>query len=63
MHPDVIYFIILLCLTPEDFTFEGSAATHWVIKHICVHHSISAGLMNYLSSAFCSRGGAGPFVP
>jgi hypothetical protein len=33
MRPDVPYFIILLCLTPDDFTCQGeSAATQWVIK-------------------------------
>ena len=31
MHPDAPYFIILLCLTPDDFTHRGkSAATQWV---------------------------------
>jgi hypothetical protein len=31
MHPDEPYFIILLCLTPDDFTHQGeSAATQWV---------------------------------
>jgi hypothetical protein len=31
MCPDVPYFIILLCLTPDDFTRHGeSAATQWV---------------------------------
>jgi hypothetical protein len=34
MHPDP-YFIILLCLQPDDFTCEGGAATQW-IKH-CIH--------------------------
>jgi hypothetical protein len=33
MRPDVPYFIILLCLMPDDFTCQGeSAATQWVIK-------------------------------
>ena len=29
MHPDAPYFIILLCLMPDDFTHQGksSAAT------------------------------------
>jgi hypothetical protein len=31
MHPDVPYFIILLCLTPDNFILQGeSAATQWV---------------------------------
>jgi hypothetical protein len=31
MHPGAAYFIILLCLTPDDFTCQGeSAATQWV---------------------------------
>ena len=31
MHPDAPYFIILLGLTPDDFTRQGeSAATQWV---------------------------------
>jgi hypothetical protein len=31
MHPDVPYFSILLCLTPDDFTCQvESAATQWV---------------------------------
>ena len=31
MHPDAPYFIILLCLTPDDFTHQReSAATQWV---------------------------------
>jgi hypothetical protein len=31
MHPDVTYFIILLCLTPDNFTHQGeSAGTQWV---------------------------------
>ena len=30
------YFIILLCLTPDDFTCQGeSAATQWVKQTIC----------------------------
>jgi hypothetical protein len=30
------YFIILLCLTPDNFTHQGeSAATHWVNTWIC----------------------------
>jgi hypothetical protein len=33
MHPDAPYFIILLSLTPDDFTRQGeSAATQWVIN-------------------------------
>ena len=36
MHPDAAYFIILLCLTPDDFTHQGkSAATQWVNQTIC----------------------------
>ena len=32
MHPDAPYFIILLCLMPDDFTHQGeSAATQWVV--------------------------------
>jgi hypothetical protein len=31
MCPDVPYFIILLCLMPDDFTCQGeSAASQWV---------------------------------
>jgi hypothetical protein len=31
MHPDVPYFIILLCLTPDNFAHQGErAATQWV---------------------------------
>jgi hypothetical protein len=31
MRPDAAYFIILLCLAPDDFTHQGkSAATQWV---------------------------------
>jgi hypothetical protein len=31
MHPNVPYFIILLCLMPDDFIRHGeSAATQWV---------------------------------
>ena len=26
MRPDVPYFIILLCLTPDDFTRQGESA-------------------------------------
>ena len=34
MCPDVSYFIILLCLTPDDFTRQGEiAATQWVKLH------------------------------
>ena len=36
MHPDALYFIILLCLTPYEFTRQGkSAATQWVNQTIC----------------------------
>jgi hypothetical protein len=35
MHPDTPYFIILLCLMPDDFPQQGeSAATQWV-KFAC----------------------------
>jgi hypothetical protein len=31
MRPDVPYFIILICLMPDDYTRQGeSAATQWV---------------------------------
>jgi hypothetical protein len=31
MRPDAPYFVILLCLTPDNFTRQGeSAATQWV---------------------------------
>jgi hypothetical protein len=31
MHPDVPYFIIVLCLMPDDFTWQQeSAATQWL---------------------------------
>jgi hypothetical protein len=34
MRPDAPYFIILLCLMPDDFTRQGeSAATQWVNAH------------------------------
>jgi hypothetical protein len=40
MHPDAPYFIILLCLTPDNFNRQGggSAATQWVNLdcHLCV---------------------------
>jgi hypothetical protein len=36
MRPDVPYLIILLCLTPDDFTRqEESAATQWVNQWQC----------------------------
>jgi hypothetical protein len=36
MRTDAPYFIILLCLTPDDFTRQGeSAATQWVNQTIC----------------------------
>ena len=36
MRPDVPYFIILLCLTPDDFPHQGeSAATQRVNHTIC----------------------------
>jgi hypothetical protein len=36
MCPDAPYFIILLCLMPDDFTRQGeSAATQWVNQTIC----------------------------
>ena len=32
MCPDAPYFIILLCLTPDDFTRQGkSDATQWIL--------------------------------
>ena len=35
MHPDAPYFIILLCLMPDDFTHQGeSVATQWVNQTI-----------------------------
>ena len=38
MRPDAPYFIILLCLTPDDFTCQGeSAATQWVNQTISAH--------------------------
>ena len=45
MHPDAPYFIVLLCLTQDDFTHQGkSAATQWVNQTICqrifVTHSV-----------------------
>jgi hypothetical protein len=34
---NVRYFIILLCLMPDDFTRQGeSAATEWVNQTICL---------------------------
>ena len=42
MHPDAPYFIILLCLTPDDFTHQGkSAATQWVNQTICQMHPLN----------------------
>ena len=36
VNPDAPYFIILLCLMPDDFTHQGeSAATQWVNQTIC----------------------------
>ena len=36
MRLDAPYFIILLCLMPDDFTHQGeSAATQWVPQTIC----------------------------
>ena len=42
MLPDAHYFIILLCLTPDDFTRQRkSAATQWVkliyIGRVCMY--------------------------
>jgi hypothetical protein len=38
MCPDVPYFIILLCLTPDDFTHQGeSAASQWVNQTMPMH--------------------------
>jgi uncharacterized protein YkwD len=38
MHPDVPYFSILLCLTPDDFTCQvESAATQWVNHWLTMH--------------------------
>jgi hypothetical protein len=35
MRPDAPYFIILLCLTPDNFTHQGeSAATQWVNYYV-----------------------------
>ena len=35
MHFDAPYFIILVCLIPDDFTLQGkSAATQWVNQTI-----------------------------
>ena len=40
MHPDVIYFIILLCLTPDDFTRQGKGvAIHWLKKPQILRHN------------------------
>jgi hypothetical protein len=37
MHPDVPYFSILLCLTPDDFTCQvESAVTQWVQVTMCI---------------------------
>ena len=36
VDPDALFFIILLCLMPADFTHQGeSAATQWVNQTIC----------------------------
>ena len=36
MHPDALYFSILLCLTPDDFTRQvESAAAQWVKYVYC----------------------------
>jgi hypothetical protein len=47
MHPDAPYFIILLCLMPDDFTHQGeSAATQWVnITILCVQTFIVTKIM------------------
>jgi hypothetical protein len=38
MRPDVLYFIILLCLIPDDFIRKReSAATQWV-KFVIVYN-------------------------
>jgi hypothetical protein len=29
MHPDATYFVILLYLTPDDFTCEGENSENW----------------------------------
>jgi hypothetical protein len=43
MRPDVPYYIILLCLMPDDFTHQGeSAATQWV-----KHGKLSASMTDF----------------
>jgi hypothetical protein len=37
MHPDVPYFIILLCLTPDDFTRQGESAPLNGLLKQCIH--------------------------
>ena len=32
LHPDAPYFIILLCLTPDDFTLQGESAGALCVK-------------------------------
>ena len=32
MLPDAPYFIILLCLTPDDFTHQGKSAATQLVK-------------------------------
>jgi hypothetical protein len=29
MHPDATYFIILLCLMPDDFTHQGESVAEY----------------------------------
>ena len=42
MRPDVPYFIILLCLMPDNFTCQGeSAATQWVNLTICPYNPVT----------------------
>jgi hypothetical protein len=40
MHPFAPYFVILLCLTPDNFTCQGeNAAIQWVNNDIERKHS------------------------
>jgi hypothetical protein len=67
MRPDVPYFIILLCLTPDNFTHQGeSAATQWV-KHPSsaikrARNEVNEGLKVGESSNFCRVGDKRPDV-
>jgi hypothetical protein len=50
LHLDATYFIILLCLTPNNFTRQGeSAATQRVKSHKSLHYLVSKKIYHYLA--------------